>query len=227
MEQPVFFVGRLALRGGSACGRRWPLDGCVRRALPPMMAGRPCLLSCPEQETRSAGAKGKGRTPLWGALNNPHAWEPLPRGRGPVPVAQSCALPCRSRPWFRCPALGRFAAMRQQATGLPLPSAPPFGRCHQTCVASNGGDFDFPPLGPLDSLSPLETTRGSPWTPKGRTWVLFHWLWAKGLGYVTPYSFSPRRHLTTVARGNTVDATGAVPSLPRLARLCLATQPPC
>ena len=48
-----------------------------------------------------------------------------------------------------CPPLagGEFVALG--ATGTR--SAGPKGQ---------GGDFDFPPLGPLDSLSPLETTRG-------------------------------------------------------------------
>ena len=41
-----------------------------------------------------------------------------------IPVAQSFALPCRSRSWFRCPASGRFGPSAQQPTGLTLPFAP-------------------------------------------------------------------------------------------------------
>ncbi len=41
-----------------------------------------------------------------------------------IPVAQSFALPRRSRSWFRCPASGRFGPSAQQPTGLTLPFAP-------------------------------------------------------------------------------------------------------
>ena len=41
-----------------------------------------------------------------------------------IPVAQSFALPCRSRSWFRCPTSGRFGPSAQQPTGLTLPCAP-------------------------------------------------------------------------------------------------------
>ena len=41
--------------------------------------------------------------------------------QGGSPVAQSFALPCRSRSWFRCPASGRFGPSAQQPTGLTLP----------------------------------------------------------------------------------------------------------
>ena len=41
-----------------------------------------------------------------------------------IPVAQSFALPCRSRSWFRCPASGRFGPSAQVPTGHALPFAP-------------------------------------------------------------------------------------------------------
>ena len=41
-----------------------------------------------------------------------------------IPVAQSFALPRRSRSWFRCPASGRFRPSAQVPTGHALPCAP-------------------------------------------------------------------------------------------------------
>ena len=64
--------------GGEGTAARW----AVGHALPPRTAGRPCLLSCPEQETRSAGAKG-----------------PLPRGSGSQPRGFLSAPHRGVRPW--------------------------------------------------------------------------------------------------------------------------------
>ena len=60
------------------------------------------------------------------------------RGAGGSPVAQSFALPCRSRSWFRCPASGRFGPSAQQPTGLTLPCAPAgvWGRAPNPCAAA-------------------------------------------------------------------------------------------
>ena len=70
-----------------------------------------------------AGARGGGSD---GA--GPHGAAGCAAGCGEArflpPVAQSFALPCRSRSWFRCPASGRFGPSAQQPTGLTLPFAP-------------------------------------------------------------------------------------------------------
>jgi len=76
--------------------------------------------------------------------------------------------------------------------------APPEGGAMFVALASNRndaplgqrakggrGDFDFPPLGPLDSLSPLETTRGQAPEPSltrnnGMTLVVGTFTWVEG-----------------------------------------------
>ena len=64
---------------------------------------------------------------MWGSAPRPGRGLPQPQSSSRAlpcpPVAQSRLLRYRLQPRFRCPAPGRFAASRQQATGLTLPSA--------------------------------------------------------------------------------------------------------
>ena len=69
----------------------------------------------------------RGGGTMWGSAPRPGRGLPQPQSSSRAlpcpPVAQSRLLRYRLQPRFRCPAPGRFAASRQQATGLTLPSA--------------------------------------------------------------------------------------------------------
>ena len=138
-----------------------PEGGCGRKArrYAPRGAGRRVSCAARALETlarcglrgwcgRTARAAGAGtRLPR---RERAHAAELLTGGAGCIvpagfaaacrkprflpPVAQSFALPCRSRSWFRCPASGRFGPSAQQPTGLTLPCAPQ-GRSKRLCGA--------------------------------------------------------------------------------------------
>src|SRR5699024_609707 len=57
------------------------------------------------------------------------------RGAGESSIAQSFALPRRSRSWFRCPASGRFA-LRAIRHALPFGAPKPYAQHFFTSVPS-------------------------------------------------------------------------------------------